>query len=491
MSSLANRLQQMQMPASETRPDLTHLSLDQLRNQKINFGRTHTGRTYQHMWGNEQGWIMWFVQRYSESSKAEHLTFLRYVELEVERAELSGTQVPVINLKDIERVMNIPGTSDTKVTHAPVLKAKAKSQAQIPSPTSVWDDEEDPRLFEDLTEPQVSETPRISSFKNRMAGLENAVTSIMQHLETMASEASRAVKSLECPNVLASHVAGDPSADCHYSHDVSTSPQTSEERIKFQKLVQQFSQELQTIQSQTTINSKRTDVIEVFCGPDSQLTHQTRNLGFKADRFSRQQGDLPTTEGRHLFFQKVCHQNPKNICFSPSCGPWSGFACLNGSRSLSAWDALQQTRLLSLEQIALGVVLLRHQHSRNSHFHREQPRGSLMFKLAYVQEVLHYLLAIDVDLCVAGELKDLLNGMMIMKTLTILSTARRMIDALTGLRCSHQHEHQTIEGQTNVNEVTMNRSTFTENYPRRFARRLALAMCKIQFPREEPYRNEM
>ena len=182
---------------------------------------------------------MWFVQRYSESSKAEHLTFLRYVELEVERAELSGTQVPVINLKDIERVMNIPGTSDTKVTHAPVLKAKAKSQAQIPSPTSVWDAEEDPRLFEDLTEPQVSETPRISSFKNRMAGLENALTSIMQHLRDHGkSEVSRAVKPLECPSVLASHAAGDPSADCQYSHDVSTSPRTSKERIKFQKLVQ-------------------------------------------------------------------------------------------------------------------------------------------------------------------------------------------------------------------------------------------------------------
>ena len=112
--------------------------------------------------------------------------------------------------------------------------------------------------------------PRISSLENRMAGLENALTSIMQHLRDHGkSEVSRAVKSLECPSVLASHAAGDPSADCQYSHDVSTSPQTSKERIKFQKLVQQFSQELQTIQSQTTINSKRTDVIEVFCGPDS------------------------------------------------------------------------------------------------------------------------------------------------------------------------------------------------------------------------------
>ena len=43
-----------------------------------------------------------------------------------------------------------------------------------------------------------------------------------------------------------------------------------------------------------------------------------------------------------------------------------------------------------------------------------------MFKLPYLQEVLLYLLAINVDLCVAGELKDPINGMMIKKTLTIL-----------------------------------------------------------------------
>ena len=57
-----------------------------------------------------------------------------------------------------------------------------------------------------------------------------------------------------------------------------------------------------------------------------------------------------------------------------------------------------------------------------------------MFKLPYLQEVLHHLLAIDVDLCVAGELKDPINGMIIKKTLTIPSTSRRVIDALTGLR---------------------------------------------------------
>ena len=311
------------------------------------------------------------------------------------------------------------------------------------------------------------------------------------HREPGKSSPDRAVRDSGCPSMQAFQTAGDPSADCFYNHDQSTSTQTNSERIKFQRLINQYTDELRNIQANTNVSTKRTDVFEVFCGNESQLTKQSQQLGFRADRFSRQQGDLQTTEGRHLLFQRISHQNPKNIWFSPSCGPWSGFACLNGSRSLDAWDALQQTRMLSVEQIALGVVLLRHQRSGGNHFHWEQPRGSLMFKLPYLQEALHYLLAVDVDLCVAGELKDPTNGKLIKKTLTILSTSRRMINALTGLRCHHQHEHQTIKGQIQVNGVNMNRSTFTENYPRKFARRLAIIMGKVQFPREEPYRNEM
>ena len=45
-------------------------------------------------------------------------------------------------------------------------------------------------------------------------------------------------------------------------------------------------------------------------------------------------------------------------------------------------------------------------------------------RLPYMQEALYYMLAIDVDLCTAGELKDSENGKFIKKTLTILSTSQ-------------------------------------------------------------------
>eukprot|EP00435_Cladocopium_sp_Y103_P041817 s1270_g11.t1 len=237
--------------------------------------------------------------------------------------------------------------------------------------------------------------------------------------------------------------------------------------------------------------SQRLDLLEVFCGPQSQLTHQSRQMGFKAERMSLMQGDLQTRSGRSLLFAKLVCQEPRNVWFSPSCGPWSGFSCLNGSRSVEAWDELQAARMKYLEQVALGVVILRYQRQHGRHMHWEQPRGSLMFKLPYMQEVRYYMLAVDVDLCTAGNLKDPESGLAIRKTLTIMTTSRHMIKSLTGLRCQGFHEHQVIEGQVKVNGERMNRSTYTENYPRKFARKLAVILGKVHKPTEVPYRNEV
>ena len=111
-----------------------------------------------------------------------------------------------------------------------------------------------------------------------------------------------------------------------------------------------------------------------------------------------------------------------------------------------------------------------------------------MFKLPYLQEMLYHLLAVDVDLCVAGELQDPVNGKFIKKSLTILTTSEIMVKSLTGLKCPGNHEHQVIEGKTQVHGEMLSRSTFTERYPRKFARRLAMIMGRITVCRDQPYR---
>ena len=113
-----------------------------------------------------------------------------------------------------------------------------------------------------------------------------------------------------------------------------------------------------------------------------------------------------------------------------------------------------------------------------------------MLKVPYMQEVRYYMLSVDIDLCTAGNLQDPNNGLFIKKALTIMSTSEYMVRSLHGLRCPGNHQHQTIEGQVVVEGQRINRSTFTENYPRKFARKLAFILGRVQKPSEAPYRNE-
>ena len=46
-------------------------------------------------------------------------------------------------------------------------------------------------------------------------------------------------------------------------------------------------------------------------------------------------------------------------------------------------------------------------------------------------------------------------------------------------KCNHDHQHQVIEGSVKVNGEIISRSTFTENYPRKFARQVMITLMKI------------
>ena len=292
-----------------------------------------------------------------------------------------------------------------------------------------------------------------------------------------------------CPSWAQSLYAGE--LEDHATECFAEAPETNVERNMFNKLIKQLTHELQACQNtQSSTTTPRCDVLEVFCNPQSQLTHQCIQLGHRAMRFGLAEGDLQTPEGRQKLFQVVLKHRPRHIWFSPKCGPWSGWSNLNGSKSIQAWDMLQQSRLQHLDQVALGIVLMRHQRSLGSHFHWEQPQGSHMFRLPYLQEVRQHLLAMEVDLCTAGNLMDPNTQLHIRKALTIMTSSRNMYHDMHGLKCQGNHQHQQIEGSCLFHGRNVNRSTFTENYPRKFARRIAKNLCRLQIPKELPYRSE-
>ena len=65
------------------------------------------------------------------------------------------------------------------------------------------------------------------------------------------------------------------------------------------------------------------------------------------------------------------------------------------------------------------------------------------------------------------------------KGMTVITTSPAMYKSLHGRTCRRNHAHQPIEGSTWVRDQRVRRSTFTEVYPRKFARLVAQTMIKF------------
>ena len=153
-------------------------------------------------------------------------------------------------------------------------------------------------------------------------------------------------------------------------------------------------------------SSKTSDVLEVMCSGDSEITKQVINLGGRATRFGLREGDLSTSSGRQKLFQILVRENPQDVWLSPVCAPWCKWNQFNMSKSLALCEKVLSDRWDSLWQLCLAVVLFRYQRSLGRHFHMEQPEGTEMFKVPCMQEVLSSLSWCKFDLCRLGNLKE-------------------------------------------------------------------------------------
>lgn len=272
--------------------------------------------------------------------------------------------------------------------------------------------------------------------------------------------------------------AGDLSSDClMLSED---NPVRSQENQVFVQILNKINQEFQGIlRSDRQSHHVQSDLLEVFCGEASQLTHQCQQLGFRSYRFGKTQGDLSTSDGRKVLFQHIAVHRPKQVWFAPTCGQWSSWSNLNESKSVDLWDKIHQQRLDHLYQVALGIVLFRYQKSQSRHFHWEQPLGSIMFRLPWLAEIHHYTVSCVFDMCTAGHLRNPVSGKFMRKSMMVLTTMPSLANLLRKYRCSGQHDHQQIEGSTEVQGKRINRSSFSENYPRKFARLVVGHICRL------------
>lgn len=275
--------------------------------------------------------------------------------------------------------------------------------------------------------------------------------------------------------------AGD--IDCDEALEPCLITTDDNEQRKFHGLVRQFRHELEDTKHHMSKNIRKLKkdrplLFEVFCGHSSQLTNQCRNLGKSAQRFGLFRNDLHTQAGRRELFEQVIQEDPQNIWFSPSCGPWCAFSNLNGSRSIEAWEKMHHNRIEHLQDLALGIVLLQHQIETGNHLHWEQPQRSVMFRLPFLSFLFVNTWAAEFNMCQMG-LRDPQTQLLIQKGMTVMTTSWSLYQTLHGKKCHHDHQHQVIEGSVKVNGEIISRSTFTENYPRKFARQVMITLMKI------------
>ena len=482
-------------------PDITKYELSELENMTVQFGTTHVGKKFSTMWKEEQGWISWFVPRYNKSEKMDHRLMIRYIDLKVQEAENWNHKVPVTpSPKDVMKNKPMPKSlMQSKSKAKPGNKGYQMSMEDMDKETREEIEEIERAQWEaletgedwDLHEMlRAGEPTRQDCLEADVQCLQNQTPEHGEHAaaggEPHSSHRefrrSYEVEPLESWDALVA--AGDiDGPEC-----VLREPNQSKMHHRFHRLVHQISQELEsTIQDLGHIKTKRVNLYEVFCGNQSRLTQQVQQLHGTAVRFSKDRTDLMTVEGRRVLFTGLGTDNPEHIWFAPECGPWSSWSNLNQMKSIELWDKIHHERMVNLEQLALGVVLLRYQRSQGRHFHLGTTREiqtcsvHLCYKSCMVKTV-----AAEFDMCNLGELTDPSTGKLIKKAMIVMTTSSSLHQALHGHHCKKNHEHQAIEGSTKSEGKVVSRSSYTENYPRKFVRYVAKVMLQKRIPTEKP-----
>ena len=100
MATLSRRLETMHKAANDQAPADTALqgfrsmSLDDMWQCPLGFGRTYPKKTYGDVWLNHQDYVQWFLDHHSTSTTMGHRKFLFFCQCMIERAELEGVAVP-------------------------------------------------------------------------------------------------------------------------------------------------------------------------------------------------------------------------------------------------------------------------------------------------------------------------------------------------------------------------------------------------------------
>ena len=242
------------------------------------------------------------------------------------------------------------------------------------------------------------------------------------------------------------------------------------------RLVRKFHKELKSalVNPEGNKSVEHWDLLEVFCEPQSQLTHQVQQMKGKAMRWGLAQGDLSDEQNRKKFFQMFKHRRFRHVWCSPTCGPWCKWNQFNALRSLDMADQILQKRREALWQVALSRVIGEYQMSKQQEFHWEQPQGSAMWMLPQLKSLFEVC-----DLC-CFDLRRVAplscpgdSSRLIKKGLTVLTSDPVFHKHFHDQRCLRNHDHHAIAGTIQTGHGRISLSEWSGQYSRKFGRQLA------------------
>lgn len=194
--SLTDRLKSLQREVPEPLTDLSHLTLADLQDEVINFGKQHKGHTFAEAW-EDQAWISFMTARYSKSSDPNHRKLMRFIDLQVSHHEAHQLVIPVrahpASRMDSGQIVGMPKS-------AAKAKAKAKSSMRTGAGTSSGymhpiplDEMTEAEMEEELgtyaspTTHALTEQPEFLAVQERLLNMENALTRVVRHLESQTT----------------------------------------------------------------------------------------------------------------------------------------------------------------------------------------------------------------------------------------------------------------------------------------------------------------
>ena len=252
-------------------------------------------------------------------------------------------------------------------------------------------------------------------------------------------------------------------------------------QVQTSHVVEQAIEKLEDSLISSASKSQNTDLpvilLEIYANNHSPLTEAVQQLGFRAMRFTKQDGDLSTFAGRQKLWNVIERFSPEHIWVAPECGPWGGWNQLNQGKSLILFDKIVQSQLEQIPHAKLCARLGQYQIQHGRHFHFEQPNGSQLPKLNVFDTIRSKLGIARFDMCKFG-LRIPKTNRFLRKRSQVLTTSRELFHSLHQQYCTDQHEHQRLEGNACIDGIQQRLTAFCATYSSGFAMMIARQLCK-------------